>query len=345
MKHTTRSGAQPLTLRERIDIEKNYCYGESITDIARHLARDRSTIYREIDGRPRRGRGKYQADIAHSHALERIEQRGNKSLLASHKELYDYVAQKLKIGWSPEQVSIRLPLDFPQDTTMRISYEAIYVYIYACIGSNGKVKRGYEDLRMYLPRRHKRRAKKGLRKAQKAHRRERIPSIDERPKEVDHRKDIGHWEDDLLVSRQSKVCIKSVNERKSGIVFFGKTADGSAVAGDTVLLDKLRNIPVVYRKTLTRDNGKENVRYEEIQKALALMVYYAHPYHSWERGSNEHCNGLLRRFFPKGTDFQKVTDAALAHAEYLINTRPRKRHGGRTPAEVFYEETGVALFP
>ena len=343
MKNVTKRNL--LTLRERIDIERLYRYGETISNIATCLQRNRSTIYREIDGRPRRGRGKYCADIAHTQALKRIAKRGNKHLLEYNKELYDYVVSKMILGWSPEQISIRLPIDFLHDKTMRISHEAIYTYIYSCIGSNGKVKEGYEDLRIYLPRKHRRRAKKGFRKAQKAERRYGIPSIDERPITVEERERIGDWEDDLLVSRQSKVCIKSVNERKSGIVFFGKTHDGTALAGDRVLVSTLQVIPRMYRKTLTRDNGKENVNFEYVQKALGLMVYYAHPYHSWERGSNENCNGLLRRFFPKGTDFSKVSDEELSYAEYLINTRPRKRFGGRTPAEVFYEETGVALFP
>jgi IS30 family transposase len=214
----------------------------------------------------------------------------------------------------------------------------------SCIGSNGKVKKGYADLRIYLPRRHKRRVKKCFRKARKIERRSDLPSIENRPGIVEKRKRIEDWEDDLLVSRKSKVYIKSVNDRMSGIVFFGKTVDGTAVSGDAVLINKLHNIPCDYAKTLTRDNGKENVNYGYVQDALWLMVYYAHPYHSWERGSNENCNGLLRRFFPKGTHFAKISDEELSRAEYLINTRPRKRFGGRTPAEVFYRETGVALF-
>lgn len=345
MHKNNKTSRKPLNLRERIDIENKYRYGKSIANIAKYLNRDRSTIHREIDGKRRTGIGKYQADLAHNKALERIAKRGNKHILEHNKELYEYVVKKLKIGWSPEQISLRLPVKFKKDELMRISHEAIYTYIYSCVGSNGKIKYGHEDLRTYLPRRHKRRAKKGFRKASKAERRADLPSIDERPKEVEKRVRIGHWEDDYLVSRKSKVCIKSVNERKSGIVFFGKTIDRTAVSGDTVLIDKLRYIPDEYLKTLTRDNGAENVNYEYVQDKLGLMVYYAHPYHSWERGSNENCNGLLRRYFPKGTDFGKITNEELSKAEYLINTRPRKRLGGFTPAEVFYQETGVALFP
>lgn len=344
MSKNNKVSRKPLNLRERIDIERKYRYGESITCIAKYLNRNKSTIHREIDGKPGTGCGKYQADIAHRKALERIAKRGNKHVLDHNEKLYEYVVAKLKLGWSPEQISLRLPIDFKDNDIMRISHESIYTYIYSCVESNGKVKKGYEDLRIYLPRRHKRRAKKGFRKAERTQRKAGLPSIEDRPVEVDERRVVGHWEDDLLVSKRSKTCIKSVNERKSGIVFFGKTIDKTAVSGDVVLINILNDIPDEYLKTLTRDNGSENVNYEYVQDKLGLVVYYAHPYHSWERGSNENCNGLLRRFFPKGTDLSEVTDEELSNAEYLINTRPRKRLGGFTPAEVFYRETCVAVF-
>jgi len=131
----------------------------------------------------------------------------------------------------------------------------------------------------------------------------------------------------------------------SGIVFFGRTKDGTATSGDRVLFEKLKQIPSPYLQTLTRDNGSENKDWQTVQATLGLSVYFAHPYHSWERGSNENCNGLLRRFFPKGTDWSTISDAEIAQAEYLINSRPRKRLGGLTPYEFFYQMTGVALAP
>jgi len=334
-------------LRERIDIESKYRYGMSITNIAKELSRDKSTVSREVAGKPRGGVGKYDADVAHKEALNRIAKRGNVSILKSNEKLQEYVVEKLKIGWSPEQIDIRLSIDFPDDEDMRISYEAIYQFVYAQIyrGGNGEVKKGREDLRQYLARRHKRRAKKGFRKAQRAERNASLPSIENRPSVVDKRTRVGDWEDDLLVSRASKVCIKSVNERKSGVVFFGKTKDGTAEAGDKVLFEKLSGIPDDYLKTLTRDRGSENKDYETVEEVLGLSVYFAHSYCSWERGPNENCNGLLRRYFPKKTDWSKVSSSDIAQAEYLINTRPRKRLRGFTPAEVFYQETGVALFP
>ena len=338
---------QPLTLRERIDIESKYRYGMSITNIAKEIGRNKSTVSREVKNKPRRGIGKYDADISHRKALVRIAKRGNVSVIGRNEKLREYVVEKLKLGWSPEQISIRLPIDYREDKEMRISYEAIYQYVYNQVrrGGNGKVKKECEDLRPYLTRRHTRRAKKGFRKAQKAERRASLPSIEERLTIVDDHSRIGDWEDDLLVSRASSSCIKSVNERKSGVVFFGKTKDGTARSCDTVLFEKLSKIPEEYMKTLTRDRGSENKDYKTVEETLGVSVYFAHAYCSWERGSNENCNGLFRRYFPKKTDWSKITDEEIARAEYLINTRPRKRLNGLTPAEVFYQETGVALFP
>jgi IS30 family transposase len=346
MKNKGKKSRTPLTLRDRIDIEEKYKYGVSITDIARYINRDKSTVSREVKGKDRTGKNRYRADVAHAKALDRIAKRGNTSILSKNKKLRNYVIEKMKLDWSPEQISGRLTEEYPEDESIRISHEAIYQYVYAQVhrGGNGKVKKGCEDLRIYLPRRHKRRAKKGFRKAQKLERDGKLPSIEQRPDIVGERSRVGDWEDDLLVSKASKDCIKSVNERKTGVVFFGKTKDKTSASGDSVLVDKLSIIPQEYRKTLTRDRGKENLAWEHVEKVLGLKVSFAHAYSSYERGSNENCNGLLRRYFPKGTDWSKISDKEIARAEYLINTRPRKRLGWKTPAEVFYQETGVALF-
>lgn len=334
-----------INYKERVIIENRYGIDKkSISDIARELGRDKSAISREIEGRPRIGRGKYTADKAQAKAESKKGSQGRKSKF-DYELLKEYAVEKLKLGWSPEQIELRLPIDYPDDERMRVSYEAIYQYIYAQIhrGGNGTVKKNGEDLRNYLPRRHSRRQKKGFRKAQKLERISSLPSIEERPKEVDTRKKIGHWEDDTLVSRQSKARIKSINERVSGIVFFGKAQDGTAQECDEIVIDRLKNIPTEFRKTLTRDRGTENFGYKKVEEKLKLSCFFAHPYCSHERGSNENANGLLRRYFPKKTDFKKVTDEDLFKAEYLINSRPRKRHCGLTPYEVFYQKTGVAL--
>jgi IS30 family transposase len=334
-----------LKYKERVIIENRYCIDKrTISDIARELGKAVSTISREINGKPRIGRGKYSADTSQSIAEENSKKQGRKSKF-DYEPLYLYLVEKLEIGWSPEQVALRLPIEYPNDKRMRTSHEAIYQYIYSQIyrGGNGKVKQGCVDLRIYLARRHKRRAKKGFRKAQKIERDASLPSIERRPKEVDKRGILGHWEGDTMGSRQSLVRIKSINERVSGVVLFGKTLNGTAKECNKVLIERLGNIPLPHRKTLTQDRGKENYEYENVEKALDVDCFFAHPYCSHERGSNENTNGLFRRYFPKRTDFGKIKDQQVAKVEYLLNTRPRKRLAGLTPYEVFYHMTGVAL--
>lgn len=329
-------------LDDRIKVEIRYRDGWSLREIAEYLGNRRTagSICREIDGKPRKGIGKYQAHIAHEKAL--TGRTGKKQFRLKNSLIRSYVAEKLKLGWSPEQISLRLPIDCPKET---ISYEAIYQYIYAQIRreGNGTVKNGCEDLRKYLARRHKRRAKKGFRKAQKLERMGKLPSIEDRPKEADGRKAVGHWEDDCIVSKQSKERIKSINERTSGVVFLGKMTDGTSEESTRVVCERLSSIPPPYRKTLTRDRGAENTGYEKIENNLDLSCFFAHSYCSYERGSNENLNGLVRRFFPKKTDFAKVSEMEIRKVEYLLNTRPRKRFGGKTPLEVLYEKTGVAI--
>lgn len=316
----------------------------SISDIAIELNRPASAISREIGGKPRIGRGRYNADNAQERVERNRKKQGRKTKF-EHEPLRAYTVGKMKLGWSPEQIELRLPIEYTNDKKMRTSYEAIYQYIYSQIyrGGNGRVKPGCEDLRIYLARRHKRRAKKGFRKAQKLERDTSLPSITMRPKEVDARVVLGHWEGDTIVSRKSLARIKSINERVSGVVFFGKTPDGTAKKCNQVLIGRLGAVPSPYRKTLTQDRGKENYEYEDVENALGVDCFFAHPYCSHERGSNENTNGLFRRFFSKGTDFGKIKDQDIAEVEYLINSRPRKRLGGLTPYEVFYQITGVAL--
>ncbi len=317
----------PLDLRDRTIIEVRYRDGYSLRNIAKELERNVSTISREIDGKNRRGINKYIADISHRKALQRIKNRGNTFKLDKYKELKEYVIKKLKLGWSPEQISGRIKKKYPRNRIMRISPEAIYQYVYAQIhrNGNGTVKKGCEDLRMYLPRKRRRRMKKGARTPQRIIRRESLPVIEDRPKIVNKRKEVGHWEDDFVLAQKVKPCVKTINELVSGVYLVGKTTDKTAKEGDKALFDKLKRIPRKYLKTLIRDNGSENQNYKTVEKKLGLKVYFANPYHSWERGANENANGLLRRFFPKGTNWNKVSDRELFKAEYLINTRPRKR--------------------
>ena len=332
-----------LDIKERIIIETRWCIDKkSVSAIAKELNRHRSTVYREIDGRPRIGAGRYKAYSEQRKYLDRKHNQGRKSVFV-YKPLKEYVINKLKLGWSPEQIDIRLPIEYVNDKKMRVSYETIYVFIYKQIRSDGKVEFGGIDLRGYLPLRRRRRMKPGFRKAKKLERIGSLPSIEKRPKLVEKRKEVGHWEGDTMVSRKSSVRVKSVNELVSGIVLFKKTKAGTAVSCDEALVKRLSQIPKTYLKTLTQDRGTENLNYRQVEEELGIKCYFAHPYCSHERGANENANGLFRRRFHKGLDFAKIKDQDIYQFERLLNSRPRKRLGGLTPYEVFYQMTGVAL--
>jgi IS30 family transposase len=325
-----------LTLIDRINIQIYYQEGLSIRAMSRKMKRSPSSISRELGGRPSRGVGKYQAYINHQRKLK--SRLGKKQVRLKNDFIKSYVVEKMvDKGWTPEQISLRLPIDHPGYT---ISHEAIYQYVYAQIrrGGNDKIKEGCKDLRPYLTRRHTRRQRKGFRQAQKAERPV-LPSIEQKPTIVNNRARVGDWEDDTIVSRQSDDRLKTINERVSGVVLIGKMKDGTI----RVVKERLGSVPKEICKTLTRNRGTENMGYKELEEFLGLDCYFGRAYCSQDRGSNENINGLIRRYFPKKTDFSKISDEQIKNVEYLINTRPRKRHGGKTPLEVLLERTGVAI--
>lgn len=331
---------QHLTIDEREKLQLMLWQKQSMRIIARELGRSPSSISREIN-KNRRCDGKrlYIPRAAHERAIKNRSIRGERKLVKNER-LRNYAIEHLKLGWSPEQIAAKAE----EITGSKISYEAIYQYIYAQVHRNGYgyIRPGCEDLRQYLPRRKKRRVRKGLRASYRIEKGP-LPSIDSRPKEVETRKKIGHFEDDLIVSKASKHALKTVNERLSGLVFIEKVNNKTVSESNRAVTKCLEPIPPEYRKTLTRDRGSENLGHIELEQKLGIICFFAHAYHSWERGSNENLNGLIRRFLPKGTDFKTVSNKQIKHIEYLINSRPRKRLGWRTPYEVFYEKTGVAL--
>jgi IS30 family transposase len=329
---------QQLSIEERETIQLGIWRKRSVRQIAKELKRSPSSIAREIN-KNRDSRNRYNPRTAQEKADANKSSRGREQRLKCDV-LRQYVIKQLKLGWSPEQIAAKSE----DETGISISYEAIYQYIYAQIHRNGDgyIRPGCEDLRPYLARRKKRRVKKGLRASYRIEKGP-LPSIDARPKEVGLRKKVGHWEDDLIVSRKSKDGLKTVNERVSGLVLIEKVNDKTIQESNRTVIKRLETIPPEYRMTLTRDRGSENLGHLELEKSLGIRCYFAHAYHSWERGSNENLNGLIRRFLPKGTDFRTVSNQQIKYIEYLINSRPRKRLGWKTPYEVFYEETGVAL--
>ena len=330
---------QHLTIEEREVIQLMLWQKQSIRTIAKELKRSPSSIAREIDRNKPPERRVYTPRLAQERAITNRSKRGERKLIKSHV-LRDYTIAHLKLGWTPEQIAGKSK----EDVGVSISYEAIYQYIYAQIHRNGYgyARPGCEDLRPYLARRKKRRTQKGMRTSYRIEKGP-LPSIDDRPKEVEFRMEVGHYEDDLIVSKQSKYALKTVNERVSGVVFIEKVKNKTISESNRAVTKRLKTIPPEYRKTLTRDRGSENLGHVELETEVEIKCYFAHAYHSWERGSNENLNGLIRRFLPKGTDFRTVSAEQIKRIEYLINSRPRKRLGWKTPYEVFYEKTGVAL--
>jgi len=329
-----------LTIEERETIQLMLWEKKSVRSIAKKLNRSPSSVSREINkNRDSLNRRFYIPRTAHVKAIKNRSKRGREKRL-KNKAVRDYVIKHLKLGWSPEQIAGKIKSVIGES----ISHEAIYQYIYAQIyrKGNGYVKPNCEDLRPYLARRRKRRMKKGMRKSYRIEKGP-LPSIDDRPKEVDLRLIVGHWEDDLIVSRQSTVKLKTINERFSGLVFINKVRNGTIEESNKAVIERLSRIPKKYRKTLTMDRGSENLGHQEIEKKLNMDCFYAHAYSSWERGCNENLNGLIRRYLPKKTDFKNISNNQIKKIEYLLNSRPRKRLGYKTPYQVFYEKTGVAL--
>jgi IS30 family transposase len=210
-----------------------------------------------------------------------------------------------------------------------ISYEAIYQYIYHPKTADR------EELIASLRRCHRKRMHKSIgRKVRKTKIPNRVP-IDVRPKSVESRRYYGHWEgDSCLISRKSPAALNSLTERKSRLLLLTKLKRKGAEETKDAIIRRLYALPASMRRTLTLDNGTENAQHEEITSEIGLKCYFAHPYASWQRGTNEHINGLVRWYLPKGTDFSKISEEQIAQIESLINNRPRKCLGFKTPLEV-----------
>jgi len=329
-----------FSIEEREKIQEMLWQKSSARDIAKALGRHHSSISKEVKRNKPPDFNRYTPRVAHERAIRYRKRRGRIERLKNDK-LREYVVAHLKLGWSPEQIGATSKFAVGAS----VSHEAIYQYVYAQVyqGGHGYLKPGREDLRPYLARRRKRRMKKGLRKSYRIEKGP-LPSIDMRPREVDLRRSVGHWEDDSIVSSLTcPVRLRTTNERVSGVVFIAKVHDRTMAEANRITNERLGALPQSLRQTLTRDRGSENFGYEELERSLAIRCFFAHAYHSWERGSNENLNGLIRRFFPKKTDFRMISDEEIQWVEYLLNTRPRKRLGWKTPYRVFYELTGVAL--
>jgi transposase, IS30 family len=313
-----------LTREQRYQIYALMKEGHNQTQIAANLACHKSTISREL----RRNRGlkgyyPYQADeLAFDRQCEAYRSR-------IAWETWQLVERLLRQEWSPEQIAGRLKLE-KQPT---VSHECIYLYVYA-------EKRRGGTLHQHL------RSQKKQRKRYSGYiRRGQIPnrtSIDTRPQIVASKGRFGDWEADTIVGARHKGGILSVVERKSKLTRLRKLATKAAAEMKDNSIELLA--PLAARvHTITVDNGKEFCDHELIAAGLHARIYFAHPYASWERGLNENTNGLVRQYFPKKYDFARITGKDLQQVEDLLNNRPRKTLGYRTPNEVFFKQRSVAL--
>jgi IS30 family transposase len=317
-------GYRHLSLTERDRITELKSDGMSLRKIAEQLGRSPSTLSRELQRNATPAYKVYLSHRAHDRAVTRKQEAGVRPRLKDDR-IVSYVRTRLAEGWSPELIAGRISHEI---RGIAISHEAIYQYIY-----HPKTE-GREELIGCLVRSHRKRKKKGFgRKERKTKIPNRIP-IEERPLSADNRSWFGHWEGDSLVSRESLAALNSLVERKSRLLFLTRLARKTAEQTSDAVIERLQGLPEGARRTLTLDNGSENSRHEDITEAIGTRCYFARPYASWQRGSNEQVNGLIRRYFPKGTDFGKVTDEQVASVESMINNRPRKCLGYKTPLEV-----------
>lgn len=322
-----------FTIEEREKIQEMLWQKASIRTIAVTLNRSPSSVFREIKkNTDSMGRVRYAPRIAQEKALKKRKSRGRQDRL-KNQAIREYVIEHLKSGWSPEQIAGRLPDDIPGQS---ISHETIYQFIYHQIHREGwgLLKPNCQDLRMYLKRRHKRRQIKGLRKPQSVCRFN-GNSIEKRPLIVEDRVRLGDWESDSISSANNLPGLNSLIERKTGLVLLTKIPDKTAEATAKVIVNRLSGLP---KHTLTMDNGSENQGWQDVEKKTGLQCFFAHAYSSWERGSNENANGLVRWYFPKGTDFRQIDEQTIIDVEYALNARPRKRLGWKTPLEAFLQE-------
>ncbi len=309
-----------LTQEQRYQIYALEKMEHSKAQIAKVLGVNRSTIYREVK-RNRGARG-YRAKQAHQLAVARSK----KTVSRISSSDWKLIEEKLRQEWSPEQVAGQL-----RKEGLQVSHEWIYQYIYADKQAGG-------DLWKHLRCQKKRRKRAGGRD-----RRGQIPgriSIEERPEIVSERKRLGDWEGDTIIGAGQKGAVLTLVDRMSGYTLLGALPkkESERVVQQTIRLFK--SMPAV--ETLTVDNGKEFAGHIQISEQTGVAVYFAHPYSSWERGTNENTNGLIRQYLPKSRRLDDVSQSELDEIMHKLNHRPRKRLDYQTPHEVFFQES-VAL--
>ena len=312
-----------LTYEERYLIARLRTQRKSLPEIAAILERDRSTIWREVN-RNKTNSGKYQ--VADAQQKTNGRRRRSRCIRQFSERQFRMVVKRLKQDWSPEQIANKLRIE----GVLSISHETIYQYIWDDKATGGDL---YKHLRCATKKRRKR--------SQAYDSRGRLAGkrmIDTRPKIVETRRNKGHWEIDTVMGSGDLHCIVTIVERKTGYLLIGK------LENRTMAKTNKRTIALIKRNgfkfsTITADNGTEFHTYEDVEKATGTKYYFAHPYHSWERGTNENTNGLIRQYLPKRASMAHITQHQCNVIARKINTRPRKRHDYKTPEEMMYART------
>ena len=320
---------QRLSLDEREEISRMLAQGCSLNSIAKSLGRYASTISREVAGGScnkytyRAGKAQRRADRNAS------KRKQDKRLLDNLPRLKRYIHKKLRRKWSPVQIAEELKIDYPGDMTMRLAPETIYSYLYVL--PRGSLKK---ELLSCLRQNRKRRHKQG-RGVQNERKIEDMLSIEERPQEVESRIIPGHWEGDLIVGKNNRSALGTLVERTSRTTILIPVKNREAETVAKAFAKEVKKLPLQMKLSMTYDQGREMARHKLFTKISGIKVYFAHPRSPWERGTNENTNGLIRQFFPKGTDFHKVSRYEVKKVQDLLNGRPRQALNFQKPYQVF----------
>jgi len=317
---------QHITREERVKIEAWKRSGESNGNIAKFLGRHCSTIGRELN----RNKQKYRAVPAEHRRIEvRKTANASRKKIIAGSDLAKYIEERLRKYWSPEQIVGRMKRECPDEPG--ICHETIYKYI----------RKEKPELEKYLRcRKGRYRRRYGTKIREKRREEAKKKRIDMRPDIAKERLRIGDWEGDTIVGKEKTKHILTHVDRKSGLLLADKVEQATAEQVRKITTRRFKRIAKKNYHTITYDNGIQFNEHQALERDLNIDIYFAHPYHSWERGTNENTNGLLRQFIPKGSYFERISKRKLDRYVKLINTRPRKRHDYLTPQEIF---DGVAV--
>jgi IS30 family transposase len=322
-----------LTLEERVDISQLKSLF-SLREIGRRVGRSHTSISRELKRNGSAVSDVYKPDAAHNKA-QRRQSLARHYRRQDHAPLVRFVERRLCLDWPPAAIIGRLKLRYPNDPRMRISPETIYRWVALERQQGGELYR-------HLRRRHKHRRRQKRYGAGRRFIPDRV-GIEQRPAIVNERSRFGDWEGDLVVGSHGTAAIATHVERKSRYLKASLLENRKAETFNAATIPVYQQLPEVLRQTLTVDNGKEFSRFKELESSAKLKVFFADPYAAWQRGTNENTNGLLRFYFPRGTDFSQISEDELNRAVRRLNHRPRKCLGYRTPYEVMRDALSGAL--